>query len=103
MERTDSLLEAALSEPESSIGDDGFTDSVMRGLPRRRLSREAARRWTLGGAAAIGSIVTSVLGAPLETAFSAFVLEGSVSLALVAPVALIGLVLIPVAWVFYTR
>lgn len=103
MEPTDAQLEVALQQSEPSIGDDGFSETVMAGLPRRRLSRATARRLTLGGAAAAGSVITSVLGAPLETAFSSFVLEGGLGMALIAAVAIISLIAVPVAWVFYSR
>jgi hypothetical protein len=75
----------------------------MQGLPRRRLSRTVARRLTLGGAAAAGSILTSVLGAPLETAFSAFVLHGGLPVATLAAFAFLAVIAVPVAWVFYSR
>jgi hypothetical protein len=103
MDAKDTQLEVALRESETAIGDDGFSDAVMGGLPARRLSRVAARRLTLGGAALVGSVLTSVLGAPLETAFSSLVLEGGYGLSGIAAVAVIGLLAIPVAWVFYSR
>jgi hypothetical protein len=102
MEQIEARLELALREPEREIGDTGFSETVVSALPARRTSRTKARRWTLGGAALAGSIVTSVLGAPLETAFSSFVLGGSYgTLLLVALIA--GAVAIPTAWVFYTK
>jgi hypothetical protein len=103
MDARETQLEGALRRTEPAIGDDGFSDAVMSGLPRRRLSRTAARRLTLGGAAVAGSILTSVLGAPLETAFSALVLEGGYGLTVLAAVAIVSLIAVPVAWVFYSR
>jgi hypothetical protein len=103
MDAKDARLEVALRESESAIGDDGFSDIVMSSLPRRRVSRTAARRLTLGGAAVAGSILTSVLGAPLETAFSSLVLEGGYGMTAIAAIVVAGLITIPVAWVFYSR
>lgn len=103
MDRQDSQIETALRASEPAIGDDGFSDAVMIALPRRRLGRTSARRLTLGGAAVAGSILTSVLGAPLETAFSSLVLEGGYGLSVLAAIAVVGIIAIPVAWVFYSR
>lgn len=103
MDAKDAELEVALRKSEPSIGDDGFSESVMSVLPRRRLTRATARRLTLGGAAATGSILTSVLGAPLETAFSSLVLEGGYNLTILAAVAVIGIIAIPVAWALYSK
>lgn len=102
-DRIDTEIEIALRRSEPAIGDDGFSDSVMARLPQSRLSTAAKRRWTLGGAAALGSILTSVLGAPLETAFSTFVLQGGFSMAVLGIACLVGLVAIPVAWALYSR
>jgi hypothetical protein len=99
----DAKLESALRQSESAIGDAGFSDQVMSGLPMRRLSRRAIRRWTLGGAAAAGSVLTSVLGAPLETVFSSFVLSGGLNLTALAMILFAVVILVPVAWVMYSR
>lgn len=103
MEQKDAEMELALRASEPSIGDDGFSDAIMSSLPRKRLSRAAARRWTLGGAAAIGSVLTSILGAPLETAFSAFVLQGGFNPTILAPVLLVAVLIVPIAWVISSR
>lgn len=103
MDAIDMQLERSLRVSEPAIGDDGFSDAVMSSLPRKRLSNTTARRWTLGTAAAVGSVVTSVLGAPLESAFSAFVLGGGYEMAFLAVAFTVIVLAVPVAWVFYSR
>lgn len=103
MDRNDARIETALRAPEPTIGDDGFTQSVLDRLPARQFSQAAARRWTLGGAALAGSVLTSVIGAPLETAFSSLILGGSLNLAAVGNLIVIGVLAIPVAWAVYSR
>ncbi len=51
----------------------------------------------------MGSVVTSVLGAPLESAFSAFVLGGGYEMAFLAVAFAVVVLAVPVAWVFYSR
>lgn len=103
MEAKDAQLEVALQKSEPAIGDDGFSEAVMGRLPGRRLSQATARRLTLGGAALAGSVLTSVLGAPLETAFTALVLEGGYAMTFVAAIAVVAAITVPVAWVFYSK
>lgn len=103
MDRKDAELEIALRQPEPAIGDDGFSDMFMTSLPGTKISNAAKRRWTLGGAAALGSVLTSVLGAPLETAFSSFVLEGAYGVTAIGVILLIGIIAVPVACAFYSR
>lgn len=103
MDAIDARLEAALREAEPAIGDDGFSEAVIGGMPRKRISNATARRFTLAGAAAVGSFLTSVLGAPVESAFSTFVLEGGYEMAVLALLAIVAVVAIPVAWVFSSK
>ena len=72
MDSLNTRLEAALGQREPAIGDDGFTETVMRALPRKRFAGAKARGWTLAGAAAAGGLATAVLSAPLENAFGGF-------------------------------
>jgi hypothetical protein len=65
MHDLDSDLEQKLRAAEASIGDAGFSESVLRQLPAKR-SRSRARRWTLGGAAALGSLLTMLVAEPVE-------------------------------------
>jgi len=102
-DRVDTEIEIALRRFEPAIGDDGFSETVMARLPQSHFSAAAKRRWTLGGAAALGGILTSVLGAPLETAFSTFVLQGGYGMAVLGVACVVGLVAIPVAWALYSR
>jgi hypothetical protein len=65
MHDIDPDLEQRLRAAESPIGDAGFSESVLRELPPRR-RRSRARRWTLGGAAALGSLLTMLVAEPVE-------------------------------------
>ena len=103
MDNLEARIDTALRRPKPELCDAGFSDQLMASLPRRRLRRSTARRLTLGGAALAGSVLTSVLGAPLETVFSSFVLEGSAGVATLAVIGLLGLIALPVAWVLYSR
>lgn len=101
--RSESQLDTEqLRAAETAIGDNGFSDTVMARLPRKRLSRQSVRSWTLGGAAAAGSLVTALIGAPLETAFSSVML-GHYQLTVLAALVFVGLLAIPVAWACYSR
>jgi len=57
-------LEAALRAAEPTIGDDEFSANVLARLPPRR-RRISARRWTLVGAACLGSALTAIFAPPL--------------------------------------
>jgi hypothetical protein len=106
MDSMDAQLEIALRTPEPAIGDDDFSETVLGELPGKRLGGTRARRWTLGAAAAAGSLLASLLSAPAETAFSSLVLEGGYEMiALTSLVTLLvaGAVAVPVAWTFYSR
>ena len=103
MDTMDARLEVALRKSETAIGDDGFTEVVMNGLPRKSHGGVKARRWTLAGAAAAGSVLTSVLGAPLESVFSTLVLGSGYSMAILAALLFIGILAVPVAWVLYSK
>ena len=62
-------IEAALRAPEPALADDEFSASVLARLPPRR-RRIATRRWTLAGAACLGSALTAVLAPPLGEALA---------------------------------
>jgi hypothetical protein len=99
---TESQLDTALRAAETAIGDDGFSHTVMARLPRKRRSRQSVRSWTLGGAAAAGSLVTALIGGPLEAAFSSLML-GDYRLMVFAALVFVGLLAVPVAWACYSR
>lgn len=103
MESEDTRLELKLRRAETEISDDGFTETLMGSLPAKRRGRASVRRWTLGGAAAAGSFVTSILGAPIESAFSSFVLGGDERTMVIAIATITLLAAIPTAWVFYRK
>jgi hypothetical protein len=62
-------IEAALRAPEPALADDEFSTSVLARLPPRR--RIATRRWTLAGAACLGSALTAIFAPPLGEALAA--------------------------------
>jgi hypothetical protein len=102
MDTSEARLESLLRTPEPAIGDDGFSESVMRALPARRFARAKARRWTLGGAAVAGGLASALLGGPLENAFSSLARGDSYFMS-IAAVLFIAIVAVPVIWAFYTE
>lgn len=62
-------IEAALRAPEPALADGEFSVSVLARLPPRR-RRIATRRWTLAGAACLGSVLTAVFAPPLGAALA---------------------------------
>jgi len=101
MHDIDPDLEHMLRRAEPSIGDAGFSESVLRQLPAKRRSRSRARRWTLGGAAAAGSVLTMLLAEPVEK------MLGSLAVVVPGPLitiaALILIVSASVAWIVHSE
>jgi hypothetical protein len=95
----DARLEAALREPEPALEDDGFSDRVMGALPPKRFAGAKARRWTLALAAVSGGVLTLLLGAPLEKAFSSLAL-GSYATSIIA-LLFVTLIALPTVWAFH--
>ncbi|HJR69079.1 MAG TPA: hypothetical protein VKA43_03490 [Gammaproteobacteria bacterium] len=62
-------IEAALRAPEPALADDDFSVKVLARLPPRR-RRSSARRWTLAGAACLGSALTAMFAPPLGDALA---------------------------------
>src|SRR5262245_39448774 len=62
-------IEAALRTTEAVLADDEFSESVLARLPPRH-RRIAARRWTMAGAACVGSALTAVFAPPLGEALA---------------------------------
>lgn len=94
-------IEAALRTAEPALADDDFSAMVLARLPpRRRLV--SARRWTLAGAAAMGSALTLALAPPLEDVVASLSPWSVPPLALSA-VALIAIVTIPALLLFYAE
>lgn len=62
-------IEAALRAPEPALADDDFSVKVLARLPPRR-RRSSARRWTLAGAACLGSALTAIFAPPLGDALA---------------------------------
>lgn len=94
-------LEAALRSPERALADDDFSASVLARLPARHGRRRGlARRWTLAGAAALGSATTLAIAPPLENAIRALSPWSVPPLALSA-IAIIAIVMVPALFVVY--
>lgn len=93
-------LEAALRAPEPALADDDFSANVLARLPAPR-RRSFARRWTLAGAAALGSGLTLAIAPPLESAV-ATLSPWSISPLALSAVAVLAIVLVPTLFVLYT-
>jgi hypothetical protein len=103
METIEDRLSAALRKSDATIGDAGFSETVMRTLPnRRRLASSGARRCTLTGAAVAGGAATALLGPPLDGAFSWLAL-GDSSLALVVAALFVTALAATTVWVFWSE
>jgi hypothetical protein len=94
-------LEEQLRKREPSLGDAGFSDSLLRRLPaRRRRPGAAARRWTLAGAAGMGSLLTILLAEPLEKLLASLVPIPAYAVTIAALVLMIS---VPLAWILQTE
>jgi len=94
-------IEAALLAPEQTLADDDFSSTVLARLPPRH-RRPTARRWTVAGAAALGSALTLALAPPLETVLASISPWSIPPLAL-STIAVVALVMVPALYVFYTE
>jgi hypothetical protein len=92
-----------LHAPEAAIADDGFSERVLHHLPRRRLGSVASRRWTLAAAAATGSLLTILLAPPVESVFGFARLSGSLQTFVIATLAFVATVAIPLIVVFHAE
>jgi hypothetical protein len=101
MSRDSDKLEAALRTPEPLLADDDFSANVLARLPPRR-RHTSARRWTLAGAAALGSSLTLVLAPPLQSVVAS-IWPWSVPPLALSTVAVAAIVLIPALIVFYAE
>jgi hypothetical protein len=94
-------IEAELRMPEAPLADDEFSASVLARLPPRR-RRTTARRWTVAGSAALGSVLTLAFAAPLESVVAS-IAPWDIPPAVLAAVAAIAIMTIPALLVFYTE
>src|SRR5919108_2622689 len=92
-------IEAALRAPEPTLSDDDFSVRVLARLPPRR-RHIATRRWTLAGAACLGSALTAIFAPPLGDALAALVPWMVPPLAATI-VAILAIVLVPGAYFLY--
>jgi len=65
----DNNIDVALRAPEPTLADDDFSIKVLARLPPRR-RRSTVRRWTLAGAACLGSALTALFAPPLGDALA---------------------------------
>lgn len=94
-------IDSTLRAPEPTLADDDFSASVLARLPPRR-RRSAARRWTLAGAAALGSALTLAIAPPLESAVASLSPWSIPPLALSVAAAVI-IVVLPALFVLYAE
>jgi len=94
-------IEEALRTPEPAVADDDFSAGVLARLPPRR-RRLATRRWTLAGAACLGSALTALFAPPLGEAFAA-VLPWMIPPHAAAIVAILIVVTVPALFFLYTE
>jgi len=94
-------IETALRTPEPALADDDFSASVLARLPPRR-RRSPARRWTLAGAAALGSVLTLALSPPLERVIASLT-PWSISPLVLSTAPAVAVVLIPARIVLYAE
>jgi hypothetical protein len=103
MDSIDKQLDELLRRSEIHLGDDGFTESVLKRLPKRKFSGGKSRYWTLASATALGSILTIILAPPIETAFGLFAILSAYQILMLAAFLFITVLAIPLAWYLYTR
>jgi predicted MFS family arabinose efflux permease len=101
MNKPHDSIEAALRAAEPALADDEFSANVLARLPPRR-RRSSARRWTVAGSAALGSALTLVFAAPLETVLASIAPWDIPPFAL-STVAIIAIVAVPALFVFYSE
>ena len=102
MDSIDARLEAMLLEPEPAIRNDGFSETVMTAVRGTKRGDARTTRWILTGAAVVGTVLTALLAAPLDGAFSSWV-PGSAYATSALAVLFVAFVTIPAAWVFYSE
>ena len=95
-------IEAALRAPEAPLADDDFSATVLARLAPKRTRHAVARRWTLAGAASLGSVVTLALASPLENVLASLLPWSLPPLAFSA-VAVLAIVVVPAAYFLYTE
>jgi MFS family permease len=105
MNKQPDQIEAALRTPEPPLADDDFSERVLARLPPRR-RRSTAQRWTLAGAAALGSALTLALAPPLETVLGSLLpslSSWSIPPSALSAVAIVAVVMVPALLVFFAE
>jgi hypothetical protein len=100
---TDNQLEEALQRSEPPISDNGFSESVLDRLPKKRRINTKPRCWTLAGAAAMGSFLTLLLAPPVEYAFSLYRISHGHHTTILSVLLLIAILTIPTSWILYSQ
>jgi predicted MFS family arabinose efflux permease len=94
-------IEAALRAPEPTLADEEFSVNVLARLPPRR-RRIATRRWTLAGAACLGSALTAIFAPPLGEALASLMPWMIPPLA-ATTVAILVIVMVPGLYFLYSE
>lgn len=100
---SDKQLEDTLLKSENAIIDDGFSESVLDRLPKKRRADIKSRCWTLAGAAAMGSILTLILAPPIEKAFNLYRITHGYHTTVLAVLITIVLLAVPTSWVLFSQ
>jgi len=105
MNRIDEIIEEALRADEPVIPKDQFCERVLSSLPpaKRRIESSAARRLSFAAAAFIGSLVTLLLGAPIEGLFVGYIEHSELISILLGASVVAGVFVIPLLWLMYTE
>lgn len=100
MKRSDEMIQEALLAREPPIERDEFCERVLSRLPRarRRFEGSVARRLSLVAGAAIGSVVTLLLGAPIDGLFADHLEYGELMSPLLGASIVLGALVIPLVW-----
>ena len=102
MDSIDERLQALLLEPEPAIDNDGFSETVMTAVRASRRGDGRTGRWTLGGAVVAGSLLASLIGAPLDAAFVSLVPASGYATSALAWL-FVAFVAVPAVWAFYSE
>jgi hypothetical protein len=94
-------IEATLRAPEPTLADDDFSVNVLARLPPRR-RRSTARRWTLAGAACLGSALTAIFAPPLGEAL-ALLLPWVIPPVAATTLAILVIVMVPGMYFLYSE
>jgi hypothetical protein len=102
VDTVDARLEAMLLEAEPAIRNEGFSEAVMTAVRSTGCGNAKAGRWTVAGTAVVAPLLTALIAAPLDGAFSSWMPGSGYATSAVA-VIFLAFVAVPAAWVFYSE